>query len=158
MSESEQFGNQEQGVAANDETKFYWLTNKQTSSIKLKRQFRTKMHSSRMGTGRSLTVCPGGGGSALGLGGVCFWGCLLLGGCVSAPGAVCSRGCLFQLVASQHALRQTPPLDWITDTSKNITLATTSLRPVINENDSFKWLLHLILWPNVINNFTRQNA
>ena len=41
------------------------------------------MHSSRMRTGRSLTVCqcllPGGG--------VCSWGCLLWEG-------VCSRGCL----------------------------------------------------------------
>ena len=62
-------------------------------------------------------------------------GCLLpgvsaLGGCllpgVSALGGVCSRG------VSQHALRQTPsPVNRITDTSKNITLATTSLRPVI---------------------------
>ena len=66
---------------------------------------------------------------------VCCWGvccrrCLLPGG-VSAPG-----GCLLQGVSapwgvvSQHALRQTPPVNRITDTSKNITLATTSLRPV----------------------------
>ena len=56
-------------------------------------------------------------------GGVCSWrGCLLQGG-------VCSRG-----VASQHALRQTPPLvARITDACKNITLATTSLRPVIKQ-------------------------
>ena len=33
-------------------------------------------------------------------------------------------------VVSQHALRQTPPINRITDGSKNITLATTSLRPV----------------------------
>ena len=39
-------------------------------------------------------------------------------------------------VVSQHALRQTPPpVDRITDTSKNITLATTSLRPVIRGRD-----------------------
>ena len=58
-----------------------------------------------MRTGRSLTVCrsllPGGG-------------CLL-------PG----RG-----EVSQHALRQTPPVNRMTDRCKNITLATTSLRPV----------------------------
>ena len=37
------------------------------------------------------------------------------------------------VVISQHALRQTPPpVGRITDTSKNITLATTSLRPVKN--------------------------
>ena len=68
---------------------------------------KTRMRSSRMRTGRSLTVL--GGVSALG--GVCSWGvsalglCLFLGGCllrgVSAPGGclllggVCSwRGCL----------------------------------------------------------------
>ena len=68
----------------------------------------TRMHSSRMRTGRSLTVCwrllPGGGGCSgdgSGLGGV------------SALGGACSpRGCLLPwgVVVSQHALRQTPPL------------------------------------------------
>ena len=53
----------------------------------------TRMHSSRMGTGRSLTVCwrllPGGGGGVPGWGGVCSWGgawsgvvCLVQGGCL----------------------------------------------------------------------------
>ena len=70
------------------------------------------MHSSRMRTGRSLTVCqsllPRGGGVCSGgvvpgdcllLGGVCSQGvsapggCLLLGGCL-LPGDVCSGGCL----------------------------------------------------------------
>ena len=54
------------------------------------------MHSSRMRTGRSLTVCrrllPGGGGvSAQGVcsqGVSASGGCLLLGGLVSAPGGV----------------------------------------------------------------------
>ena len=66
---------------------------------------RTRMHSSRMRTGRSLTVCwsvlPGvsdlGGVCFRGvsaLGGVCSGGCLLWG--VSDPGCVCSGGCLLQ--------------------------------------------------------------
>ena len=93
------------------------------------------MHSSRMRTGRSLTVCrsllwggvcsggcllPGGG---LLPGGSAPWGCLLSG--VSALGGVCSGGCALGGVCSgegvcsrgggwvwvsQHALRQTPPL------------------------------------------------
>ena len=102
--------------------------------------FQTRMHSSRMRTGRSLTVCrsllPGGGGCLL------WWvstlvGCLLRG--VSAPGGCLLRACLLLGgcllprggVVSQHALRQTPPpVNRITDTSKNIT--TTSLRPVIS--------------------------
>ena len=94
------------------------------------------MHSSRMRTGRSLTVCrsllPGGmsahgGVSAQGEGGgllpggVCSWG-------VSAPGGgipACTEG-------------DTPSVNRITDTSKNITLATTSLRPVnIEKNEGF---------------------
>ena len=137
----------------------------------------TRMHSSRMRTGRSLTVCcsllpggevclvwgvsapggvclvprgclpgPGGpGGVCLVCGGVCLvrggvclvwgglpgWGGLLPGG-VSAwsGGVVCSGG-----LVSQHALRQTPSnlwTEWMTDRCKNITLATTSLWPVIN--------------------------
>ena len=77
------------------------------------------MHSSRMSTGRSLTVCwslLAGGGCLLGggtgdvcSGGVCSEGvCLLLGGCllwgVSAPrGGVCSGGgiCSWRGVCSQ---------------------------------------------------------
>ena len=70
---------------------------------------KTRMHSSRMRTGFSLIVCRS----------------LLPGACL-LPGGVCSQGG----VVSQHALMQTPPVNRITDTSKNITLATTSLRPV----------------------------
>ena len=87
-------------------------------------------------------VCSGG---CLLPGGVCFRGCLFLGG-------VCSRGCLPQGVCSQgvsasrgclllggcwypsmHWGRH-PPVNRITDMSKNITLATTSLRLVIKLN------------------------
>ena len=86
------------------------------------------MHSSRMRTGRSLTVCrsllPGGGGSAPG------------GREVSAPrgGSAPGGGVCLGVVVSQHALRQTPPVNRITDTSKNITLATNSLWPVMNSS------------------------
>ena len=54
--------------------------------------YKTRMHSSRMRTGRSLTVCWGRG-SVCSRGGVCSRGCLLLGGCL-LPGGVCFRGCL----------------------------------------------------------------
>ena len=130
------------------------------------------MHSSRMRTGRSLTVCcsllPGGRGSACSRGGVCLvWGgvCLVRGGCLPSLGGVClvrgdvcpvPRGvclvpggvlpvrggvclvrgvCLvpggFSLSLLGGACLETPPVDRITDACKNITLATTSLRPVI---------------------------
>ena len=67
------------------------------------KSIKTRMHSSRMGTGRALTVSPGGGVSAPGEGGVYLpgprgWWCLLPGGggiclvpgggVVSAPGGV----------------------------------------------------------------------
>ena len=89
-----------------------------------------------MRTGRSLTG-GGGGVSARGEGekrvsaprGVSApGGCLLLDGCLlpGGGGVPCFRGGV-----SQHALRQTPPVNRITDTSKNITLITTSLRPII---------------------------
>ena len=67
-----------------------------------------RMHSSRMRTGSR------GGGCQL-------------------PGGVCSGGGL----VSQHALRQNPPppVNRMTDRCKNITLTTTSLRPVIIEKN-----------------------
>ena len=55
---------------------------------------------------------------------------------VSAPKGVCSGGVcsggggLLRGEVSQHALRQTPPVNRMTNRCKNITLATTSLRPV----------------------------
>ena len=86
---------------------------------------KTRKHSSRMRTGRSLTVCRSllpGGVSAPG-GCVCSGGCLLLGGVCSGgvcllQGGVCSWGGLVPggggpvpegWEVSQHALRQTPP-------------------------------------------------
>ena len=78
----------------------------------------------------ALAGVSSGGVSALGV-------CLLWAGVCF--GGVCSRGCLLQGgvcswggVVSQHALRQTPPspVNRMTDRCKNITLATTSLRPV----------------------------
>ena len=82
------------------------------------------MHSSRMRIGRSLTVSRGGSASwgGLLLGGSAFWGeCLLLWGGLPLWGG---------WVVSHHALRQTPTVNRMTDRCKNITLATTSLRPV----------------------------
>ena len=95
------------------------------------------MHSSRMRTGRSLTVCcsllpggvvPGPGGVSGPGGCVCSWGVSGLGG-VSASGRVpglggsAPWGGLVRGV-SQHALRQTPlPPCGQTHTCKNITLA-----------------------------------
>ena len=72
------------------------------------------MHSSRMHTGRSLTVCrsllPGGGYAP---GGCLVWG-------VPGPG---EGGWWYP---SMH-----PPVNGMTNRCKNITLATTSLQPVI---------------------------
>ena len=81
------------------------------------------MHSSRLRTVRSS-------------GRLCSRGCLLLGG------GACSRvgGCLLPGGAwswgSQHALRQTPPVDRMTDRWKNITFAT-SLRTVTRKRIRF---------------------
>ena len=138
------------------------------------------MHSSRMRTGRSLTVfrsllhgggvCSQGGVCSRGVsawgGGFCSGGCLLLGGLLPGGGCllwgcllwggVCSRGCLLQGVSvlglcllpggvcsggvcSQGGCgipacteADTPLVNRMTNRCKNITLATTSLRPVFN--------------------------
>ena len=114
------------------------------------------MHSSRMRTGRSLTVCcsvlPGGGSPWSGGGCVCLvpgvgfslvrgcawsWGgfSLVLGG-VPGPGRGFSliRGGAWSQGGSPWSggvfSGEPPPVNRITDTCKNITLATTSLRPV----------------------------
>ena len=70
-----------------------------------------------MRTGRSLTVWRGGGG--LPAGGSLSGG--LLAGGVSLPGGVLPTG--------------DPPVNRMTNRCKNITLATTSLRPVISSLD-----------------------
>ena len=114
------------------------------------------MHSSRMRTGRSLTVCcsllPGGEGFCLSRGGsACPGGDVLPGPGGSSPwsGGVLPAGGVFSLVCGGPPCRggvlpgprgvclvrggspETPPVNRITDTCKNITLAPTSLRPVI---------------------------
>ena len=81
----------------------------------------TRMHSSRMRTGRSLTVC---------------WGrvCLVPGGFLPAGGVCLVPGgvspCRGGLPGPGGVCLETPPVNRITHTCKNITLATTSLRPV----------------------------
>ena len=75
--------------------------------------------------------------------GASFWGASFRG--VSLPGgSPCqgvppSRRCL---LPGGSPYRETPPVDRITDTSKNITLATTSLRPVKTLTD---WQVQKIL-------------
>ena len=121
------------------------------------------MHSSRIRTGRSLTVCQSlllGGGPPSGegrhlLGGPSFQGVSFLGGLIpggptsgGSPSGGVSLGGLFLggspsggspsrgapsrrcLLLGDASFWETPPVDRITDTSKNITLASTSLRPV----------------------------
>ena len=101
------------------------------------------MHSSRMCTGRSLTVCrsllPRGGGSVCSQGGVCSGGMSARGcpapGGVSALGGwgVCSEGGSAPRGGCgipAHTEPDPSPVNRITDTSKNLTLATTSLRLV----------------------------
>ena len=72
---------------------------------------------------------PGPGGCLAVPGGVC----LVLGGVCLVPGggSPCPGG--FSLPRGEGGCLEThpPPVDRITDTCKNITLATTSLRPVI---------------------------
>ena len=95
------------------------------------------MHSSRMRTGRSLTVygecllLVGGGGLLLGGGGVsALGGCLPWGG-VCSWGDVCGG-----IPACTEA--DTPPANRMTNRCKNITLATTSLRLVRAYSDRVK--------------------
>ena len=97
------------------------------------------MHSSRMRTGHSLTVWRGGGLRAGG-GSPC-WGCLhargvsLPGGLPANGGSPCQGGGLLGggvlPAGGSPWWGGSPPVNRMTDTCKNITLATTSLRPVI---------------------------
>ena len=88
----------------------------------------TRMHSSRMRTGRSLTVCCSllPGGVCLVRGGVY----LIRGGGGSPPGAVWSRGVWVcsRGGVSQHALRQTPP----------------------RRQNSWHTLVKILPWPNFV--------
>ena len=68
----------------------------------------TRMHSSRMRTGRSLTVCwrllPGGEGGLV-LGGICSRGCLVLAGCLLRGGggiSACTEADTFPLCGQNH--------------------------------------------------------
>ena len=98
----------------------------------------TRMHSSRMCTGCSLTVWRGvllaGGSPCWGVslpGGLLARGVLLAGGLPA--GGILARGSPCQgvggLLGGGFSLLR-PPVNRMTDTCKNITLATTSLRPV----------------------------
>ena len=122
------------------------------SRVKSNRKFhKTGMHSSRMRTGRSWTVCwsqhPGGGGSARSRGVVCLvpggwvcqvpkgsarsqggWVCQVPGGSARSWGDLPGPGG-YDIPACTEA--DTLPPCGQTDTCKNITLATTSLRPVM---------------------------
>ena len=101
------------------------------------------MHSSRMRTGRSLTVCcnvlPGEGGVSLVPGGLPGPGGGVLlgpGGVLLGPGGGVLLGPGGGSPWSRGGSPETPlpPVNRITDTCKNITLATTSLRPVTNDH------------------------
>ena len=91
------------------------------STAKGRKILYTRMHSSRMRTGRTLTVFRSllfrGEGS--GPGGVPAWS----GGGLVPGGTYLVWGCL---------VRYSPPVNRMTHTCKNITLAKTSFRPVIN--------------------------
>ena len=63
-------------------------------------------------------------------GGSASWGVSPSQGGVCSQGDLLPGGLLLGDVVSQHALRQTPPMNRMTDRCKNISLATTSLRPV----------------------------
>ena len=81
----------------------------------------TRLHSSRMHTAHLLPASPSmhcSRGVSAAIGDPLCGECLLEGGCL-LPGGVSAPGRRF---VSQHALRQTPPMNRITDTCKNMTL------------------------------------
>ena len=104
----------------------------------------TRTHSSRMRTVRSSSrLCSQQGcllpGTGAGPGGCLPWRGTCSGGICSQggtwSGGVCSQG-VPGLGVSQHALRQTPPVNRMTDRCKNITFAT-SLQTVIIHHKLF---------------------
>ena len=125
-------------------------------------QHSTRLHSSRMRTARALTVSPSmlctvgvpcsrgvpgpGGclvqGVAWSMEGCLVWGVPGLGGFWS--GGVWFRGVPGLGVVSQHALRQTPLVNRMTDRCKNITLPQTSFaggNDAIVTNECPSWTL-----------------
>ena len=78
------------------------------------------------GPGGGFSLVPGGGGVLLGPGGGSPWS---WGGSPWSGGVLLGPGGGFSLVPGGFS-RGPPPVNRITDTCKNITLATTSLRPV----------------------------
>ena len=106
------------------------LGNSPDLQIIVRKEILTRMHSSRMRAVRNSSRL---------LGGVCCWGVPASGGCL-VRGVTCSGGCLVPGGAcsgrvSQHTLRQTPPVNRITDRCKNITFATL-LRTVTRQHFS----------------------
>ena len=98
-----------------------------------KKHFKTRLHSNRMRTARALTLSP----SMLCAGrGAWSGGCMVRGGAWSWG------------VVSQHALRQTPPVNRMTNSCKNITLPQTSFAGgnkynSTNLNPNYGWLSNL---------------
>ena len=83
--------------------------------------------------GGGVLLGPGGGGFSLVQGGLCLVREVLPGGCLPGlGGSPCSRGVLPAggVCLVQGGFSGDPPVNRITDMCKNITLATTSLRPV----------------------------
>ena len=114
-----------------------------------KAQCDTRMHSSRMRTGRSLTVCcsllPGGG--PVPEGGSPWQGGSGPGGVLPGRGGLVPGG--FSLAGGVlpggggSPYWRPPPVNRMTNRCKNITLATTSLRPVIIHKN-FRFCLHCL--------------
>ena len=105
--------------------------------------YRTRMHSSRMRTGCLLTIfrsllllggvlspggCLVGEGHVWSQGGMSGLGACLAQGGMSGLGGLVQGGCVWSVGVS--AGQVLPPVNRMTDRCKNITLATTSLRPV----------------------------
>ena len=129
------------------------------------------MHSSRMRTGRSLTVCwsllheggvwsrgvwSRGGGSGHGKGGVCSGGGVSApGGGVCSQGGVCSRGCLLPGGGGIPACTEadTPPPLWTESQTPVKTLPWPNFVAAGNNNDvvcSFVAQYHTLLSQTIL--------